>query len=56
MLVFTDECVASIGGDPWLGVSVPGGRPLLVRGGEAVGEFPFDGYITAVDVEIIPPS
>ena len=56
MLVFTDECVASIGSDPWLGVSVPGGKPLLVRGGEAVGEFPFDGYITAVDVEIIPPS
>ena len=56
VLVFTDECVASIGGDPWLGVSVPGGRPLLMRGGEAVGEFPFDGYITAVDVEIIPPS
>ena len=56
MLVFTDECVASIGGDPWLGVSVPGGWPLLMRGGEAVGEFPFDGYITAVDVEIIPPS
>ena len=55
-MVFTDECVASIGSDPWLGVSVPGGKPLLVRGGEAVGEFPFDGYITAVDVEIIPPS
>ena len=56
MLVFTDECVASIGGDAWLGVSVPGGKPLLVRGGDAVGEFPFDGYITAVDVEITPPS
>ena len=56
MLVFTDECVASIGGDSWLGVSVPGGKPLLVRGGDAVGEFPFDGYITAVDVEITPPS
>ena len=56
MLVFTDECVSSIGRDPWLGVSVPGGRPLLVRGSEAVGEFPFDGYITAVDVEITAPN
>lgn len=56
MLVFTDECVASIGRDAYLGVSVPGGRPLLMRGSQAVGEFPFDGYITAVDVELIPPS
>ena len=56
MLVFTDECVASIGRDAFLGVSVPGGRPLLMRGSRAVGEFPFDGYITAVDVELSPPN
>lgn len=56
MLVFTDECVSSIGRDPYLGVSVPGGRPLLIRGSRVVGEFPFDGYITAVDVELTAPS
>lgn len=56
MLVFTDECVASIGSNAYLGASVPGGRPLLIRGSQAVGEFPFDGYITAVDVELTPPS
>ena len=56
MLVFTDECVSSIGRDSYLGASVPGGRPLLIRGSRAVGEFPFDGYITAVDVEITAPS
>lgn len=56
MLVFTDECVGTIGRDPYLGVSVPGGRPLLMRGDSAVGEFPFDGYITAVDVELRAPS
>ena len=56
MLVFSDECVASIGRDAYLGASVPGGRPLLIRGSRAVGEFPFDGYITAVDVEITAPS
>ena len=55
-VVFTDECVASIGRDAFLGVSVPGGHPLLMRGGTAVGEFPFDGYITAVDVELSLPS
>ena len=55
-VVFTDECVASIGNDAFLGVSVPGGHPLLMRGGAAVGEYPFDGYITAVDVELSPPS
>lgn len=59
-MVFTDECVASIGRDAFLGVSVPGGHPLLMRGATAVGEFPFDGYITAVDVELSvklsPPS
>ena len=55
-IVFTDECVGAIGRDPYLGVSVPGGRPLLMRGDSAVGEFPFDGYITAVDVELMAPS
>ena len=54
--VFTDECVASYGKDPFLGVSSPGRRPRLIRGDRAVGELPFEGYITAVDVEIIPPS
>ena len=56
MMVFSDECVASIGRDAYLGASVPGGRPLLIRGSRAVGEFPFDGYITTVDVEITAPN
>lgn len=54
--VFSDECVASYGKDPFLGVSSPGKPPRLIRGDRAVGELPFEGYITAVDVEIIPPS
>lgn len=55
-MVFTEECLASIGSEPLIGVSFPGGRPHMVRGSRVVAEFPFNGYITAVETQIIPPS
>lgn len=56
LMVFSAECVSVCGRDLLLGASVPGSHPVLMRGGRVVGEFPFEGYVTAVGVEIIPPS
>ena len=57
LFLFTEECVGSCGAELLLGASSSkGGRPRFIRGSRAVGELPFNGYITAVDVQIIPPS
>ena len=56
LLAFSGECAAVLGNGLLIGASAPGGPPLLLHGGRAAGEFPFNGYVTAVDVEIIPPS
>ena len=55
-MVFSNECIALRGDEMLLGVSAPGMRPRLFSGLEPVGEFPFEGYVTALSVEIIPPN